>query len=712
MNQVKDFFAKHRNPICVFITVVLIFFFICTVSKGVVEKSAPTKQFGADDVNSFSLYFCTTSDTDNGDKRFSVTGNDPQFYIPVENADFNKLVFKFGEKYSGTIQVYYSDNGVLSEQNSVIIKVPEKDNLIVYLPTTGNTTIRIDIDRDLVFDTLVLENSERTIKTKLNIAPLIVVLVVLAILIACEKFVGFFAWIKHAIYKLYLDYKTLFLEKKYLLLSLKLLMSVLLATWIISVVVAFMLCCFVSAFKVYLFLLSVLLLLDFLTYSFLSKNTNPAKLFVVTMVVIGVALSFSIPVSTGVSFDDQVHYQWTVGAANYLFGTETTLFDYNQTDCRYSKADFSNLESFMFDDMQLAFRQWKINGNLYKSVGHLPGAISLGLSRLMGVSGLASSLLIKLANTFCYAGILYCALKKLKGGALIFASVAMLPSAVYLVTNYSYDWWITAFVAYAFAYYFSELQSPEKIITVPDCIKIFGAMWIGTAPKLIYIFLAAIMVFMPKKKFTKENYKWLYRAAVVLLIASVLLSYAIPFLGNSDDYTDNRGDAGTSSGSQLDFIFANPFRYVRILIKYLLQYVSFANANEYISNYVFLGNSAAIFGTFAILIMLFVAFVDKSEKDDFKYSFPFKAWSWLIFSGMLVLIATSMYISFTPVGHPTVNGCQYRYIFPALFAVLYMLGPVKIKNNIDKDVLNIGVFSALSLNIMLSFWDVYMRLIV
>ena len=39
---------------------------------------------------------------------------------------------------------------------------------------------------------------------------------------------------------------------------------------------------------------------------------------------------------------------------------------------------------------------------------------------------------------------------------------------------------------------------------------------------------------------------------------------------------------------------------------------------------------------------------------------------------LIAVIASSMYISFTPVGHHTVNGCQPRYLIPLLFPAWYI----------------------------------------
>ena len=50
-----------------------------------------------------------------------------------------------------------------------------------------------------------------------------------------------------------------------------------------------------------------------------------------------------------------------------------------------------------------------------------------------------------------------------------------------------------------------------------------------------------------------------------------------------------------------------------------------------------------------------------------------KILSIFFFVGMAALIASALYISFTPVGHSTVLGCQPRYIIPLLAPTILLV---------------------------------------
>jgi uncharacterized membrane protein len=68
------------------------------------------------------------------------------------------------------------------------------------------------------------------------------------------------------------------------------------------------------------------------------------------------------------------------------------------------------------------------------------------------------------------------------------------------------------------------------------------------------------------------------------------------------------------------------------------------------------------------------------------------------------LVATAMYISFTPVGLNTVLGCQYRYLIPVLFPLFYMICPdcvhVKINQTLFTSISLMGMSVIFLLNTM------------
>ena len=105
----------------------------------------------------------------------------------------------------------------------------------------------------------------------------------------------------------------------------------------------------------------------------------------------------------------------------------------------------------------------------------------------------------------------------------------------------------------------------------------------------------------------------------------------------------------------------------------------------------------------SIILMLFAAFTDKSEHDRYKGNLLHRLVMAASVVVTLAVVASALYVSFTPVGHYTVNGCQWRYILPVLFPGLYVIGSAKIKNGMNKKWTDFLLLSALSLNAIIPF---------
>ena len=73
------------------------------------------------------------------------------------------------------------------------------------------------------------------------------------------------------------------------------------------------------------------------------------------------------------------------------------------------------------------------------------------------------------------------------------------------------------------------------------------------------------------------------------------------------------------------------------------------------------------------MLLGFTAVTDASGKVSFKIPVWMKSLAVLLYVGMAALIATALFINFTPVGSQTILGCQSRYIIPLLAPLLLLV---------------------------------------
>lgn len=464
-----------------------------------------------------------------------------------------------------------------------------------------------------------------------------------------------------------------------------------------------------------MFLLSALTVIFFIADRVLANNMNAPLMFLVITLVIGFMIAALLPITVSNNWDEEYHYARCVDVKNLFFSSEKSDADIFQEQRKfvlsteaYLKSPQEMIASLLVKDSFKHYQPPRMM-NYYQLIGHAPGAFAMIFADIVNLNYFSTFIIAKMFNVTVYALIIFLGMRKLKSGGLIFASICMMPTALFLASTYSYDYFITAFMAYAYAYFISELQTPDKLLTKKDIVLMLGAVLLACMPKAIYCVLLIPMLFMPKEKFKSTKQRKKFHALGLFVIAASAVSFILPMLLNMNSASDLRGGADVSASGQILFILKNPFEYLKILLKFLGFYVSFTNATALATSYAYVGSASGIYGTLAICIMAFAAFTDKSEHDDFSHVLRIKSAALLTSFVQVALVATALYISFTPVGHTGINGCQWRYIIPILIPTLYCVGSSKISHTIDKRFLYSLVYGALALNAFASFYDVYIK---
>ena len=115
--------------------------------------------------------------------------------------------------------------------------------------------------------------------------------------------------------------------------------------------------------------------------------------------------------------------------------------------------------------------------------------------------------------------------------------------------------------------------------------------------------------------------------------------------------------------------------YCGILLRFLLNYLAPISSDGYIVNYAYLGtldDALTWLSTIPFLVLTVVAVLDKDGDGNEMVRFCKAETFWILLISFvsIALVATSLYVSFTPVGLETINGCQSRYIIPIVLPAL------------------------------------------
>ena len=278
-----------------------------------------------------------------------------------------------------------------------------------------------------------------------------------------------------------------------------------------------------------------------------------------------------------------------------------------------------------------------------------------------------------------------------------------------MASYYSYDPWLISFLFVAIALVVLGICTPDKKLSTKTWLTVFLVFFVALGPKAIYFPLIGLLFLLPKSKFESARQRRLFIGSVVLLGCIVVATFLLPFVASgAGDSSDMRGGSDVSAPGQIAFILADPLRYVGILINFFVnQYLAIGMSCEYTLSFAYFGNLGMVYPwlcTFPVIFLLFVAVSDAGEHSWLLCKAPIIAWMALLFILTVGLVASSLYVSFTPVGLDTVKGCQPRYLLPLIFPLLALCFNFRLQNRIRSDRYPFACISLSCVPMVLCCW--------
>lgn len=441
----------------------------------------------------------------------------------------------------------------------------------------------------------------------------------------------------------------------------------------------------------------------------------PEKLFLCIVLVITCYSSFAMGVNV-TSWDVGSHFEFMLEYATPDLSNELTVAEAEMIGPQSSHTTLSELQQWKDalnakDEIDAGITLEPSIPKLYQHIGSLPGSILYLALSFLNVPFSIKYILVPLLYAVIYSFVTYFGMKKLRSGKMLYAVIALIPTAVYLASNYSYDYWLNAFSLFAVASLVGILQRPHEKIEFKQVALLLGSFVVALGPKPIYFPLVMLCLLIPKDRFATAKGSHLFRIATVLVSLVVAASFLIPyFFVTGPGIGDVRGGSDVNSSAQIAFILADPLRYLQILATFLAEYVSIPMSGGYIYLYAYLGAPSDIVWFLVLGAMILTAISDKSEMDKQVCTWRSRLLAVAVFCACVSLVATALYVSYTPVGASTVAGCQSRYLIPLLFALLVFLSTPKLawpRSEHRKTIYNAAILFLMAAVNMYGFWTVY-----
>lgn len=437
---------------------------------------------------------------------------------------------------------------------------------------------------------------------------------------------------------------------------------------------------------------------------FKNKEIKEETIFATSAITIGIVIILASPFGY-TCWDLDSHFNWIKGMSNISpQATEAENQIIHWDPLAMNNIDTNLVQNQLFeDDFNYLDKIASCNTKRDIQVSHIPGSIIYSLSKFLGIPITVRIALIKFLYLILYTLITSLAIKKLKSHKMLLITISLFPTSLFLASNIDYDWWVNSLSFLGMAYFLSELQQPNKKITTKEICIMCGSFLLASLPKQIYIPLLLIPMFL-RKNYFKHNFnvrfKYLLKVSIFITILAIsLISRAYFEIGIN---IDSRGGTDVNPLGQITYILDNPLDFCSTLWTFFLNYVNPIFSWGYITNFAYLGFDT-VFYAILFVLMIAVSILDNNKYSVQSANLIYKILSLIFFIGTTILIITSLYVSFTPVGLNMVNGCQPRYLIPLLFPTISLLFSIKKNININKKYYYPIVIATI---IFVNYWDI------
>lgn len=436
---------------------------------------------------------------------------------------------------------------------------------------------------------------------------------------------------------------------------------------------------------------------------FREKKLNYHKSFLIIGLIIGMMIVVFSPNKTSISEDDETHFKRTVQVLD--LGSSEWTDAKNQMmyakafgdDAVLSKDEMSSQNYYLNSiDGENIFQIDRINYIDYSQICYIPSALALKIASLLNMPFTIWFKVGKIANLLVYCLFMYLAIKIIPVKKYLLFVFGLLPSNLWLASNYSYDGFITSLFALSFALFMSKLYDDEKV-DVKWTIKYTLASAFAVLPKAVYAPLVLLPLAFKKDKFKDEKQMYKFKGALIILAIVLVSTFVLPAILSPSTYGDSRGAGLISTPKQISYILKNPLVYTGLLLGSTFgQFIDKFFGSLSIIKMGYIGDAPFIFLIILDALMIFFGFMNL-DQEDLKLDKYQRCFIIFILFAVNCLIWTAMYLSFTAVGSNVILGVQGRYFLPLLIILLVCCQMNKLKLKVDKNQLIFGLSITMSI---------------
>lgn len=300
---------------------------------------------------------------------------------------------------------------------------------------------------------------------------------------------------------------------------------------------------------------------------------------------------------------------------------------------------------------------------------YLPQALGMTLARMMGWNGLWLYYLARLFGLLFYLWVVFLAIRIMPFGKRLLFFVACLPMCMQQAAVITYDTMILAFSFLMVAHVLYLAYEKERV-SVWDWVPSMVCMAVLLPVKIVYVFLALLLLLVPGEKYRFRLGTWCGAGAA--LLGGLLASAAVKATKTADILSRQEWTVpwGDEPAYTLSYVLEQPLETLGVFWNSLVEL-----GKDYLGTMI--GRYLCTYFDIRIdywILWGFLAILILAALREGKKTAAFSPWQRclfvFIFAGSALAACLSMLLAYTSVYSPVLQGVQGRYFLPALPVLL------------------------------------------
>lgn len=440
---------------------------------------------------------------------------------------------------------------------------------------------------------------------------------------------------------------------------------------------------FLKKFFFFMFLAVEMFLCVFWYMTFVKKS-RLENVFLLTILFFG--LIYNVMIAPQMVPDEAKHIDMAYRYSNELLGYESMgdtkiLMRADDAALEFTSSpsfkNYRNIYYGMFsgvqdDTMVAADATSNIEGNFLL---YIPAVFGMSLARVLGLGTVPMLLLARYLNLVVFAVLVWLGMRIVPFGKMTLFVLAMLPVNLQQCTSFSHDAMVHGIIFFYSCLCLEAIFSEEKMNGQKMLLLELAALFLMYCKSGSYLPLCFLPLLIPAVKYAGKRSKIL---ATGTLFAIPVLAFVMKNIRTvtgivnttaSTSVVSSGVGASYYTGYTIGYFLNDPLEFVYMMTNTAFDKIGFylESLIGYKLGWVEIETSMLVVFVFAFLLFLSIC---ESREDTLRIKGFQRFWMILLCLGCTELILMGMLLSWTPMGHVSIEGVQGRYFLPFMVILL------------------------------------------